>query len=379
MKDQGSAKKIAIRVVSIVVIVLSAMTIGVSAFLVWQPFKRQSKTPVVLSGESKQAAGSSSKYEGWSSSFTNFLVCGIDKTGKLTDVIMVVALNTKSGQINVMQIPRDTYAGSDIPTYKYNAVYGSNAKYDGMENLKAHVERDFGIKIDHYASITTDGLDKLVDAAGGVDLTVPMTMNYDDPYQDLHIHLKKGYQHLNGNQAEQLVRFRHGYSEGDIGRLDTQKLFLAAFSSKLKSMSKLDLTAKILPVLVGQAGFTTDLNGLQLIQLGVTAQKINMSSINVQTMPGEPFYLGKASLFSVHKQQLLEVLNKYFVPSGYTLNESDLKIRQMADQYTDYTNSGDNFDNILQTQSGKSTTATSSSSSASSYSSSSSTSSKGKG
>lgn len=344
----------AVTIVSVIVIILSVLTTAACLLLMWQPFKEQGAAPPSSAPVNAGAGGTSSEqFEGWDGSFSNFLLVGLDKTNELTDTIMVVGFNNKTGQINVLQIPRDTYAGKNIPTYKYNAIYGSDKKYSGLENLRSHIQNDFGIKIDHYASITTKGLDRLVDSAGGVDLTVPMNMNYDDPVQDLHIHLKKGYQHLNGSQAEQLVRYRHGYTEGDMGRLDTQKLFLAAFSGKLKGMSKIDLTTKVLPVLMSQDNFATDMTGLQMIQFGLAAQKINMSSIAVRTMPGEPFYLGDNSLYSVHKDQVLTLLNRYFVPDGYSINESDMQIEQKADKYTDYNDRGGNFSEIIDQQSGK--------------------------
>ena len=207
-----------VNAVSIFIIVLSVLTIAAVAVLMSKPFRERGKDIVLPGTTSKVTA------QEWNGSYANFLICGIDKTNLLTDVIMVVGFDNTTGQINILQIPRDTYAGKDIPSHKYNAIYGHPPKgVSGLDYLKAHIQRDFGITINYYGAITTDGLDMLVDSVGGVDLYVPVNMNYDDRAQNLHIHLKKGYQHLDGNKAEQFVRERKAYVNGDLGRLDTQK------------------------------------------------------------------------------------------------------------------------------------------------------------
>ena len=64
---------------------------------------------------------------------------------------------------------------------------------------------------------------------GGVYYDVPRNMNYDDPYQDLHIHQTKGYRLLSGSDVMQVLRYRHdtdsryGYADGDLGRIKTQQ------------------------------------------------------------------------------------------------------------------------------------------------------------
>ena len=167
------------------------------------------------------------------------LILGIstDLAGsELTDTIMVASYNPNTQKATLLSIPRDTYTGKTpskaSPSDKINALY---AFTNGPEaTLKA--ENDItGLNIEDYAVIKTEALIKLVDAIGGVDFNVPIDMDYDDPTQDLHIHLKAGQQHLNSNQAEQLVRFRHNndgttypeeYGDNDVGRMRTQREFI---------------------------------------------------------------------------------------------------------------------------------------------------------
>lgn len=333
--------------------VVSAVAAGPFILQHWQPLREKgaapsSKAPAQSSPQTtSQTSSAEIPQPEWDGDFTNFLICGIDNTNSLTDVIMLVGFDNKTKKLSVLQIPRDTYAGADIPSHKYNAIYGHHAKGEsGMETLKAHVQSDFGIKIGNYVAVTTKGLRQLIDAAGGVDLDVPINMNYDDSAQGLHIHLKAGQQHLNGSQAEQFVRYRKGWSDGDIGRLQAQKIFLAAFAQKLKSMSLWDLATKILPA-VKQPNFMTDISAAEILKFGGSAKNINLNAATVYTMPGEPYNGSDGSaLYSVHKAQLLEILNKGFVPPGITLKSSDLHIKQKADK-SDDESSGGNFEDIL--------------------------------
>lgn len=320
-------KRSIINTVSWIIITISVLIIGMTTVLAWKPFREQG-SKISLSGTTSKIEAS----EAWNGTFSNFLLCGIDKTNMLTDVIMVVSLNNASGKISILQIPRDTYAGSDIPSNKYNAVYGHHPKdASGMETLKAHIQRDFGITINHYAAITTKGFDLLVDSVGGVNLNVPVNMNYDDSTQDLHIHLKKGMQHLNGSQAEQFVRYRKGWSEGDIGRLQAQKEFLAVFAAKLKQQNIIQLATKVLPSLF-PPNFISDMSINDMVPYGLAAKKIDMKNINIYTAPGEPYTSSKnsLSLYSVHRDELLKIINENFMPQGESITQDDMAIKELT-------------------------------------------------
>lgn len=155
---------------------------------------------------------------------------------ELTDTIMVASYNPNTQKATLLSIPRDTYTGKNTAKAtayeKINALYGRKHRPD--ETLEA-VNEITGLDLEYYIVVKTEALIKLVDAIGGVDFNVPINMNYDDVTQDLHIHLNKGEQHLNGDQAEQLVRFRHNndgtsypaeYGDNDLGRMRTQREFI---------------------------------------------------------------------------------------------------------------------------------------------------------
>ena len=174
------------------------------------------------------------------------LLLGIstDQEGvELTDTIMVASYNPKTQKASLLSIPRDTYTGnypSKATAYeKINALYGRKSRPD--ETLEA-VNKITGLDIKYYVVIRTEALIELVDAIGGVTFYVPRDMNYDDPTQDLHIHLKEGEQLIDGEKAEQLLRYRHDnpdkygnmatysdeYGNNDTGRMRTQREFIMA-------------------------------------------------------------------------------------------------------------------------------------------------------
>lgn len=154
----------------------------------------------------------------------------------LTDTIMVASYNPNTQKATLLSIPRDTYTGKNpakATAYeKINSLYSRKHRPD--ETLEA-VNEITGLNIQYYVVIKTEALIKLVDVIDGITFNVPIDMDYDDPTQDLHIHLKAGEQELDGDKAEQLVRFRHNndgtsypeeYGDNDLGRMRTQREFI---------------------------------------------------------------------------------------------------------------------------------------------------------
>ena len=183
------------------------------------------------------------------------LLLGIstDEEGALlTDTIMVASYNPRTQKAALISVPRDSYTGKNpakATAYeKINAIY--SRKKDPQMVLDA-VNKLTGLDLKYYVIVKTEAFIKLVDAIGGVTFNVPIDMNYDDTSQDLHIHLKAGEQKLDGDKAEQLVRFRHNndgtsyptsYGNNDIGRMRTQREFMMAVikqTAKVENITKL--------------------------------------------------------------------------------------------------------------------------------------------
>ncbi|MBR2742031.1 MAG: LCP family protein [Clostridia bacterium] len=151
----------------------------------------------------------------------NFLLIGTDGSNMRTDTILMVSLDFVDKKINLVSIPRDTRVLVNGRYHKINAC----AVIGGDELLINTVRDITGAPIHYYVRVSFTGFRNIIDILGGVDYYVPMDMHYSDPYQNLYIDLKEGQQHLDGDKAEQLVRFRR-YPEADIQRTRVQKDFL---------------------------------------------------------------------------------------------------------------------------------------------------------
>jgi len=157
-----------------------------------------------------------------------------DNGGKLTDTIIVATYDPQNQKASLLSIPRDTFVGKNPLTGtgsdKINVLYRK-----GPEVTLEKVNEVTGLDVKYYMVIDNQALIELVDVIGGVEFNVPIDMNYDDKTQDLHIHLKKGLQKINGEKAEQLLRFRKNndnttypkeYGGDDYGRMRTQREFM---------------------------------------------------------------------------------------------------------------------------------------------------------
>ena len=158
----------------------------------------------------------------------NVLVVGKDSVAVNTDTILIATLHTDTGKISLMSVPRDTKATVNGRNMKINAVYG----YAQMNDMKAEetlidaVSEISKIKINYYAIINLVAFRDIVDALDGVEYELKRDYDYEDPYQDLYIHLKAGRQTLNGKAAEGLVRFRADYPRADLERVEVQQDFI---------------------------------------------------------------------------------------------------------------------------------------------------------
>jgi LCP family protein required for cell wall assembly len=172
-----------------------------------------------------------------SKSRANILVMGLDDSKTHTDTLMLVSLDTVDKKVNILSIPRDTRIVHEGQYDKINHLYSYKGK---EENTIKAVTQVTGVPIHYYAIVDFKGFRNVIDILDGVEFDVPNIspgggMKYTDPYQNLYIDLKAGPQTLNGQQAEWLVRFRSGYPDADLGRINMQQQFVKALiEQKLK-------------------------------------------------------------------------------------------------------------------------------------------------
>ena len=222
--------------------------------------------------------------------YFTFLLMGKDTSSGSTDTIILVSYDVTAGKVNCMSIPRDTMVNVSWDIKKINSVYsmeGGDEK--GMAELKKHVASLTGITPDFHVIIEWKAVGRLVEALDGVWFDVPYTMDYDDPYQDLHIHQEKGYRLLDGDDAMQVVRWRgnnndspYGYHKedggiGDTGRMSVQQDFLKAVASQclqLKNWNKISEFANIF-----FENVETDIKLNNLMWFAQQAMGVNMDNV----------------------------------------------------------------------------------------------------
>ena len=245
---------------------------------------------------------------------------------KLADTIMIASYNPKTQQASLMSIPRDTYVGSrnrNTATQNYLASYKINTVYRSGTNIPEAIERinDLtGLELENYVIIDTDALVKLVDAIGGVTFNVPMDMDYDDTSQDLHIHLTEGEQLIDGNKAEQLLRFRHNndgstypeeYGMEDIGRMRTQREFITATLKQTLQANNVLKLGEFLEIANENVETNMDVNVIKdYIPYAVS---VDIESIRTETLPGEPKFYNGLSFYVVDEEETEALVQEMFL------------------------------------------------------------------
>ncbi len=274
--------KIIFRIILIIIIILSIAVVSLAGtvyFINWQK-SAQEKHP----DERNAIENLFTQEEKEEEPPVTCLFLGVN--GTLTDFIMLGQYNPNNREIALLSIPRDTNVGLNSVDGKINSTKYSK----GMDKLRQNVKDITGIDVDYYISFKTSILRKLVDTIGGVTVDVPINMNYDDPYQNLHIHLNKGTQVLDGSKAEQFCRFRKnndgtGYPGGDVERTKAQQKFVMAFIEEVLKSENISKVPDLISIVLD--GTETD------ITLDVSKQYIDdvlalrTDRITTNTIPGK--------------------------------------------------------------------------------------------
>ncbi len=241
---------------------------------------------------------------------TRFLLMGCDRSTKLTDSILLVTVNESTKSTTILQIPRDTYAEYTKKDYKkLNGAMSAR----GADGFKAFLSEALGVKIHYFVVLKLDFFRALVDDIGGVEVEILQDMVYSDPEQELEINLKKGKMRLDGAQAEQFVRYRSGYVNADLGRLDAQKVFLRAFAKQCKNLS----WRSILRVL-GHAltGVQTDLGVIDAVRVLKVLRACDPDTVPMETLAGQAVQ-GKSGAwyYVLNREGAREQINAYLQPA----------------------------------------------------------------
>ncbi len=298
------------RTILLIVFVLAILA-GIYACLVRKPQVKAAPAGSTSQDVSSSSSASSepAPVKERKDDFFTILVSGLDDDNGGSDTNILVGFDAKNQAITCVSIPRDTGVYINGKSRKINYAYNLG----GMEQMRQTVSDALGIPVDFSVEVNLKAFVKLVDEIGGVDFEVPLNMNYDDPYQDLHIHLQKGMQYLNGADALKVVRFRHnndgsGYGTEDIGRIGTQQAFLkAVFQKMLANPQKITAYAQIFSEYV-----KTDLAVSELAWFGQEALLMGMDKLSFSTLPG--VWSDRLNRWVIDQDAALELVNSGLNP-----------------------------------------------------------------
>ena len=273
----------------------------------------------------------------------NIFLAATDVEGFRTDTMMVLSYDTVEQKVGVVSIPRDTITQREAGKNPH-LVYGSG----GVEKRIEEVSHMLGIVIDGYVKVDISGFIALVDYLGGVDFYVPVNMNYDDPIQNLHIHYQKGMQHLDGQQAMEVARYRHDNNNPDgtpgpnqdytdVGRTKTQQEMLVALAKKVlawDSLTKINGFVEIFNQYV-----ETDLTLSNMLFFAQKAIDLDVSnSVETATLEGrgDAIYQGSLWCFELDEEKTVDTVNRLINPYSRALTAEDMNLMPADSYYYNY-------------------------------------------
>ena len=283
-----------------------------------------------------------------SKDYYTVLILGRDTGGGgNTDTMLLASYDITNQKATVMSIPRDTMVNVPWDIKRINSVYnyyGGGEK--GIKALYKEISQLVGFEPDYQVIVEWEAVGKIVDAMDGVYFDVPRDMNYEDPYQDLSIHQSKGYRLLSGDDAMQVLRYRHdnrkngkmlGYPDGDLGRIKTQQGLLKAMIEQLMSLKNITKVNEFIKVF--NENVETDLSFQNMLWFAKQAflgnssgAKLDTAQVNFVTMPNKNVscwsrvYHSYQSYVTPNAQELLELVNNELSPFVEPSTMSDLDI-----------------------------------------------------
>ncbi len=236
--------------------------------------------------------------------FYTFLVVGMDDVSMSTDVMMLASIDKTNGKLHIVQLPRDTFVNAEVggftTVHRVNAVFtgeynrevnkgtsAKTAKTFAMQALCEHLSKTLCITIDEYVLVNTSGFRSVIDALGGIYFDVPFDMFYEDPEQDLYIDLKAGYQHLDGEECEELIRYRDGYGRGDIERMEMRAKFMSALFAQVMGNINVDTMLQIIRDKELLQKVNTSMSLMDLFAYVKMIYAVKDAEMDVRTISGE--------------------------------------------------------------------------------------------
>lgn len=271
-----------------------------------------------------------------------FLLLAYDQLGANTDTIIVGRMDTKNGTLDLVNIPRDSLVNVSWGVKKINTILASER--NDMDRFIAHLGGVIGFTVDCYALVDINAVQKLVDCIGGVYYNVPRDMDYDDPTQDLHIHISKGYQLLFGEDAVKVLRFRMGndgtgYVNGDLGRIATQQDFLMSIADQMLTLGNIPNIDKAIEIF--HTSVETDLSANNIAFFLHEFLKMDKDNIRFHTLTGEGVNIRSGSYYALNVDDLVGTINSSLNPYYQEVTADNLDVLRKAEDGTIVSTSGE--------------------------------------
>ena len=259
------------------------------------------------------------------SGVSSILLCGADIGGDRTDTMMLLYVDTVKRQAGLLSLPRDTYTVTDYGvSNKLNSAYGRNGGgEEGMEVLFDYVQDTIGYRPDGYVLIELPMLQNLIDLFGGVEYHVPQDMSVGS-LSGASVFLQEGLQHLDGEKALALLRFRYGYIDQDLGRQNVQKDFLKECMEQWLTVDNLGKITDVLELFKAES--FTDLETKHFLWFGWNLLSIGFNNIYTDTLPGYATMIGDASYYVLYPGEVADMIQDRYNPYKVEITRDMLDI-----------------------------------------------------
>ena len=267
----------------------------------------------------------------------SFFVLGCDNAHGNTDTILYVLFDTVDETLNIVSLPRDTVVNTPSEYKRINTVY----TFKGIDGMRRQISNLLGYEIDeNYAVIDLEAFVKIVDCIGGVDYVVPVDMYYDAPDEGLHIAIDKGYHHLYGEEALKVVRFRSGYANADLGRINTQQDFLMTVAKQLLKLRNIPNLPQLYDIFENYVD--TNLTKANMAFFVEKFLLMDPENIHFHTIPGNGQMVRSGAYYFINKNDWLSIVNEGLNPFNVDIANENMNylVYQSGDVYT---NRGDYY------------------------------------
>lgn len=261
-----------------------------------------------------------------------FVILAKDQVGANTDVILVGRLDAGAGTLDLASIPRDTLMNVSWGVKKINTIYVAVDR--DMAQFEDYLAGILGYAVDAYAVVNIRAVQKLVDTLGGVNFYVPRSMDYDDPTQELSIHIPEGYRYLSGADVVNVLRFRvgndgTGYLNGDLGRIETQHALLKSVAASLLKLGNIPNLDRLIEIFIEDV--ETDMTASNLAYFAREFLTLREENVRFHTAPGRNIGIRGGSYYELDLDGWLEIVNDGLNPWDTDVTASNLDLIRCPD------------------------------------------------